>query len=78
MRERGADRDTLLLSAGELAGTRVAPVEQADAVEQLVGRALALVRGKPEQAEPEADLLPRRELGRERARVVLVGVAERP
>ena len=42
VRERGAERDALLLAAGELARERVAPVEQADALEQRVGGALAL------------------------------------
>jgi hypothetical protein len=55
--ESDGERDALLLPAGQLPGTRIPPVEQPDAVEQLVGDALPLARGKPEQAEPEADLL---------------------
>ena len=49
MRERGADRNALLLAAGELARKRVAAIEQADPLEQPVGDALALVAACAEQ-----------------------------
>ena len=37
VRERGTERDPLLLAAGELARPRVAPIDEADALQQLVG-----------------------------------------
>ena len=77
MRERGAQRDALLLAAGELAGQRIALVGEADALEQTVGGAPALGALDAEQVEAQRDELARGQLGRERALVVLVGVAER-
>ena len=79
VRERGADRDALLLPARELARKRVAPVEQADALEQPCPRvALAPRRGRRRAARAAAPTSSRAgQLRRERARVVLVGVAER-
>ena len=37
VRERGAERDALLLAARQLAGVRVGAVEEPDALEELVG-----------------------------------------
>ena len=59
------------------AGQRVPLVEKPDALEQAVGDARAQGCGGAEQAEPEPDELARVELRSERARVVLVGVAQR-
>ena len=77
VRERRTDRDALLLAAGELRGQRIAPVEEADALEQVVGDALPLHALDTEQRKPERDELPRGQLRREGAGIVLIGVAER-
>ena len=76
MRERGAERDALLLAARQLGRTPVALRRETDTLEQLVGAAQPLLAGRAAQAELQRDEPPRRELRRERARVVLVGVAE--
>src|SRR5581483_4191988 len=77
VRERGTDRDALLLAAAELARQRIPAVEQTHALEQTVGDSLALRTRSAEQGEPQRDELARRELRLERPRVVLVGVAQR-
>ena len=58
VRERGADRDALLLAARELCRQRIRAVEQADAFEQAVGGALALRALDAEQREAQRDELP--------------------
>src|SRR5207244_2215095 len=69
--------DSLLLAAGELGRPRAALVSEADTVEELVGPRQALSPGDAAQAERQRDELACGELGGERERVVLVGVAER-
>ena len=76
-RERRAERDPLLLAARELARMRVAAVAEADALEQLVGPRITRGAGLAGQPELDPDELARRQLARERAPVVLVGVADR-
>src|SRR5207244_504759 len=75
--ERRADGDSLLFAAGELGRSRAALVSEADTVEELVGPRQALSPGNAAQAERQRDELACGELGGERERVVLVGVAER-
>ena len=77
MRQGRADRDALLLAARQLRRAGVALAEQADALEQPVGGACLLRLGRAAQSEPERDELAGRELRRERARVVLIGIPER-
>ena len=77
VRERRAQGDALLLAARELARQRVGAVGEADALEQPLGGSRALLRLHAEQVEAKRDELARAQLRRERARVVLVRVAER-
>ena len=77
MRDRGAERDPLLLAAGQLAGQRVGPVEEPDALEQGRGTAAPLGGRTPRSPSGSADELRGGQLVGERAPVVLVGVAER-
>ena len=74
--ERGAERDALLLAARQLARFAAALVGEADALEQLVCAARALGPRVPCRPELQRHELLRGQLGRERAAVVLVGVAE--
>ncbi len=76
-RERRAQRDPLLLAAGELARMRVAAVAEPDALEQLVRARIAPLLGDAGQPELDPDELARGQLARERPPVVLVGVADR-
>ena len=76
VRERGAERDALLLAARELRRAARSLVGQPDPLEQLVGALQALGARRAAEAELHGDALARGELGRERAGVVLVGVAE--
>src|SRR5581483_4130157 len=76
VRECRAERDPLLLTARELRRPPVALVREADAREEVVGTCEPCVLGRAAQPELERDELARRELGRERAAVVLVDVAE--
>jgi hypothetical protein len=76
MCQRCCDRDALLFTARELRRSCVALVREADALEQVVGSPVSLGRGRAGQSELQADQLPRAELGRERAGVVLVCVAD--
>ena len=76
-RERRAERDPLLLAAGELARMSAAAVAEADALQQLVGPRVASRPGLARQPELDPDELARGQLARERAPVVLVGVADR-
>ena len=73
MRQRGAERDPLLLAARELARARAELRLEADALEQRL-------RPRPPLdavgAQPQADQLDRGQLGRERTLVVLVEVAD--
>ena len=71
----GADDDALLLAPRELVRPRVALVGEPDPLEQLVGPPGALGPGRALEPEAEPDELARRQLGRERAGVVLVRVA---
>src|SRR5262249_2699623 len=71
-RERRADGDALLLTAGELPRPRAAAIAEPDALEQLVGGAFGLARVAAEQTELEPDRVAAREVGRERAGAVLV------
>jgi hypothetical protein len=77
VRERRAEGDALLLPARELARKRVAAVRQPDALEELVRARVPVAGRRAGEAELEADELPRRELLRECAPVVLLRVAER-
>ena len=76
VRERGAERDPLLLAARQLARLSVSLLGEPDPVEQFVRAPQALGSGGAVQPELDRDQLARAELGRERARVVLVGVTE--
>src|SRR3954471_13232293 len=73
VRKRRAERDPLLLAARELPRPRAELVAEADAPQQVLGarRPLAALGAKA-----QADELARVELGRERALVVLVEVAD--
>ncbi len=76
MRQGGAQCDPLLLAAGELTRAPRALLGEADAFEQFVGAPQALGARCAPEPELHGDQIARGELGRERARVVLVGVAE--
>ena len=79
MRQRSADRDPLLLAARELAGGRLSPlVREAHALEQLVGAPVASRPVGARKPELQPDELARRKVGVERARVVLLHVAQLP
>ncbi len=71
-----AERDALLLAAGELGRLPVPLLCQADAIEELVGPPQPIRPRRSVQAELERHELACTELGRERACIVLVGVAE--
>ena len=76
MRERGAQRDSLLLAARELARVGVDPVCEADLAEEL-GRPSAAFTGRlAGKREPERHELAGRQLGRERLRVPLIRIAQ--
>src|SRR4051794_15004290 len=77
MRQGGADGDALLLAARQLARERVSAVGEADTLEQTIRDAVALGPADAAERQPQAHELPRPQLGRERACVVLVGVPER-
>src|SRR5213078_1965419 len=68
--------DPLLLAAGELSRQRVAPVGEADALQELVGPPEPRVGRRSGKAELERNELACRQLGRQRPRVVLVRVAD--
>ena len=74
--EGGAERDSLLLAARQLGRVARALLCEADPLEQLVGPPQALARRGAAQAELQCDELARAQLGRERARIVLIRVAE--
>jgi len=74
--DRCTDGDALLLAAGEHPRPIVSAVAQADALEQLVGGAVGVCRRCAAQCQLEAHGLADSELGRERARVVLVEETE--
>ena len=74
--ERRADRDALLLAAGELGRPRVAAVAEADPREQLVGAVESLPALHAGKRGLERDELPGAEVRVERAPVVLLDVAE--
>src|SRR5205823_5950922 len=76
MRQRSAERDALLLASGELSRAAVALRAEPDAVEELVRPPTALRARQAVQPELDGDELARGELRRQRACVVLVGVAE--
>ena len=76
MRDRRAQRDSLLLSARELARQRVGTIGQANSLEELACARRRRGGGNTGQAERERDQLLRGELALERAPVVLVGVSE--
>src|SRR5262249_4028486 len=76
VRERRAAADALLPTAGELPRPGAAAIAEPDALEQLVGGAFGLARVAAEQTELEPDRVAAREVGRERAGVVLVEQAE--
>ncbi len=72
VRERGAERDPLLLAAGELRGAGAELLAQPDPAQQLLGAGSPVA---PLGAEAEPDQLARGQLGRERLLVVLVEIA---
>ena len=78
VRERGAERDPLLLAAGEARGPVVEPVAQADPLQQPRRRGARFRAAGTVELEPEAYRLRAGEVGRESARVVLVEDAEIP
>ncbi len=77
MRERRADGDPLLLPAGQLRRMRAAPLEQAHALEELVGATIARSARLAAQRERGRDQVVSGQLRRQHQAVVLVGVAER-
>ena len=78
VRERGAQRDPLLLAARELPRSCGSTVEQSDPLEQLAGASSPLPELDREQAEGNPDQLLGGQLAGERPPVVLVRVAEGP
>src|SRR5215218_6514631 len=78
VRERSAQRDSLLLAARELPGPRARLRLESHAREQVVGAALPPRALDAVGAQPQCDELARRQLRREGALVVLVEVAEQP
>ena len=74
--DRRAERDPLLLAAGQLTRMRVTPGSEADAFEQLVRPGVTPRRRLAREAELDPDELARGQLAREGAPVMLVGVAE--
>ncbi len=74
--ERGAQRDPLLLAAGELRRPARSLVGQPDALEQLVGAPKPFGARGAAEAELHRDQVAGGELGRECSGVVLVCVAE--
>ncbi len=77
VRQGGAQRNSLLLSAGELARAARAFVGEPDPLEQRVGAAQALGASLAAQAELDRHQIARAELRGERTGIVLVGVAEK-
>ena len=78
MRERGAERDPLLLAARELVRVRAGPVFEPDLAEELGRPPALLARRLAGEREPERDELCGRQLGCERLPVALVRVTELP
>ena len=74
--EGGAERDPLLLTTGELAGTGVRPVEKPDPLEQLACPTRPLAAGGAAEPEWERHQLLGGQLGGQRPPVVLIGVAD--
>ena len=75
--DSGADRDPLLLAAGEAAGQVVRPARagrRGPAARRRAARPAC--GGEAEQLELEGDAVPAAEVGRERARVVLIEQAD--
>src|SRR5205814_10647903 len=75
--KRRGDGNSLLLAARELGGAGIALAGEPHAVEQLVRAPVARRCGLACETELDPDELARRQLGREGALVVLVGVADR-
>src|SRR5207237_3332956 len=71
LRERRADRDALLLAAGELRRSRASPLCETGVAQKLSDTAASLRSQAPEQAKGEADDLLGGELARESPVVVL-------
>ena len=76
MRERGAERDPLLLATRELTGQCVRAIEQADTLEELACSRLALRARECREPEWQGNELLSRQLTLECAPVVLIGVPE--
>ena len=76
MRQRGAERDALLLASRELAREGVGTIEQPDPLQELAGSDQRRVGWNGGEPEREGDELRRGELTLERAPVVLVRVPE--
>ena len=76
MGERRAERDPLLLAARELARMRLAPLPQADPLQQLVRPPVAAAGRNAGEPELHADELPRGQLARKGAPIMLVGISE--
>ena len=72
MGERRAYRDTLLLAAGELPGTRVAFLFESDPLEKFDGAQVALPTRRAGERRLERNELAGGEVRIERARVVLL------
>jgi hypothetical protein len=71
-----AECDALLFASRQLGRVPVAFRREADALEQLVGAIEPVGARRAAQTQLERDQLAGTQLGRERARVMLVGVAE--
>ena len=76
VRERGADRDTLLLATGKLGRPRPTLLLETHALEQLVCPCQANARLRTLEPELEPHQLPRGQVGIERTRVMLLDIAE--
>ena len=77
VRDRSRERETLLLASRQLVRMRVCAIGESDALQQFVRALHPLGALDAEQRRLKPDQLPRRQLRRERTRVVLIEVAER-
>ena len=76
MGDRRAERDALLLSAGELAGARSGPVEELDPLEERTGSPCTIGCGNAPQPQRQRDELFGGQVARQGSPVVLVGVSD--
>jgi len=76
VRDRGAERDSLLFAPRELGWAGARPLEHADALEKLPRAAIAAIAGRAAEAKRKGDELDGGEVAGQRSPVVLVRIPD--